>query len=320
MANSESPRPKRDMTAVYAAGLILAGIVASVLLVAASWRRLRSEQLALVSQQPEPSEQLIWTAVPTAAPGGLPAPQVRVDAGAPTPADPPPSPTSPPSAIATPTATPEPSATPTETVPPSPHVQVGENGANVRVGPGLNYDRRGYMEAGAEAPVTGRYGTWWEIEYLGAAGWVYGEIVSAFSTDDVPVVQPPPAPTATPAPPTATPEPPPPPPDFRGLVVNSYYVEGAPGPYGVNQMIWFNMDITNAGGGTVAYRYLGTWVEQTEQYQTSWANSKFKPGQHFTWRDHIDIPAAGSYSLWMRICFTDGVCQNMAGPVGVTVH
>ena len=112
---------------------------------------------------------------------------------------------------------------------------------NVRSGPGTEYTLLGTLGGGSEAPVIGRSGGWWQITYNGAPAWVFGEIVTAANTDGVPEVQAPPRPTAAPTaipaptavPPTATPSSgAAPASETRGIVVNSYRVEGAPGPYG----------------------------------------------------------------------------------------
>jgi len=103
-------------------------------------------------------------------------------------------------------------------------------------------------------------------------------------------------------------------------VPSAYWVEGAPGPFEVDEEIWFNIDITNSSGGTVAYQALGTWVEETGQFQKSWSYSAFSPGQHFMWRDHIHIPAPGTYHLWLAIQFDDGAGVKLRGPITVTVQ
>jgi uncharacterized protein YraI len=234
-----------------------------------------------------------------------------------------------------PTDTPAPTLTPTPSpIPPTPttvvpNIVAGADGANVRAGPGTNFTRLGYLDPGTQVPVIGRYSNWWQIQYEGEPAWVYSEIVTPFNVDDVSQVQPPPSPT--PVPPTATPTPaatatpaptatPGPSANFRGLVPNGYEVEGAPGPYGAGGDIWFNMDITNSVAWEVEYNMLGTWVQETGQFQQSWTDQAFKPNQHFTWRDRIRISNAGTYNLWMRICFTDGVCVNLMGPVAVEVQ
>lgn len=242
------------------------------------------------------------------------------------PPSPTPLPTLSPTDTPLPTPTPQPTVAPPTATPATPNIVAGADGANVRSGPGTNYQRLGYLDPGTQARVTGRYNDWWQIDYAGAPGWVYGEIVTASNTDGVSQVEPPTAPTAvpptatltpTPATPTATPGPSA---DFRGLVPNGYSVEGAPGPFDADEEIWFNMDITNSTGGKVYYNALGTWVQETDQFQKSWKEQKFQPNQHFTWRDHIEIPNPGTYNLWMRVCFTDNVCTNLMGPVTVKVR
>lgn len=229
----------------------------------------------------------------------------------------------------TPTWTPLPTETatpiPATATPAIPLVRAGENGVNVRSGPGTNYPILGYLQPGAEARVIGYYGDWWQIQYDGGVGWVFGDIVSPFHTENVPQVQPPPSPT--PLPPTATPVPTPTPTsapavDTRGIVANAFVVENAPGPFSKALDIWFRIDITNASGGTVAYTALGVWVQETGQFQMSWTYSSLTPGQHFTWRDHINqftLPS-GTYHLWMRMCFPDGYCADLKGPVAVTIQ
>ena len=187
---------------------------------------------------------------------------------------------------------------------------------------------------------------WWQIDYNGVTGWVYGEIVTASNTEDVPEVVPPtltPMPaTATPPPPTATTEsvdptietasptttatvtpdvqtatPGPAPGD---VVANAFSVEGAPGPFDVDADIWFNGDVTCAAGQDVNYTHLGAWVEQTAQFQVSWSNETLTSGQRFTWRDRIAIASPGTYNLWLRVCFGETNCTNLSGPVVVEVQ
>jgi uncharacterized protein YraI len=268
------------------------------------------------------------------------------------------SPTASATAEALPTAavpTSAPTVAPTDTPPPSPttaptpvqptavpvvaEIVTGADGANVRSGPSVDFARIGYIDPGGEAQVTGRYADWWQIAYEDGAGWVFGGIVTASNTDGVPEVQPPPsptpppatatftpAPTATEGPPTATPGPR----TVRGLVPNSFKVEGAPGPYSPsstsqscgsdNGAIWYNMDITSNSQSEVNYTILGAWVQESQYHKPSWTNQRFKPGQQLIWRDCLRIPSAGSYNLWLVICFNDGVCEKMLGPVSVEVR
>ena len=181
----------------------------------------------------------------------------------------------------------------------------------------------GYLEPGTEARVTGRRDGRWQIDCKGSPGWVFGEIVTAQNTDGVPDPMLPATPT--PSPPAATPTPIAPtptagPPTFNGLVADKYWVEGAPGPFNPGSDIWFNLDISCVAVGDVAYEALGTWVEETGQFQMSPLQQVFVPGQRLLWRDRITISAAGTYHLWLHICFSDTDCANKRGPVVVNVR
>lgn len=50
---------------------------------------------------------------------------------------------------------------------------------NVRRGPGTNFDRVGSLPAGAAIEVIGEQGGWYEIEFAGETGWVFGEYTTA---------------------------------------------------------------------------------------------------------------------------------------------
>jgi len=227
-----------------------------------------------------------------------------------------------------PTDTPVPTAVPPTAPPVAPSLVAGADGVNVRSGPGTNYTRLGYLEPGAKAEVTGRYGDWWQIRHNGGLGWVFGELVTASNADSVAQVEPPPSPTSAPAtavPPTATAAPQPTATtttDIRGLHPDGFQVEGAPGPYAVGQAIWFNMWITNKTNTTVEYASLGVWVQETGAFQKSWVYSEFSPYQVFFHRDqmHDKISAPGTYHLWMAIEFRDGVSEKLMGPVEVIVQ
>jgi uncharacterized protein YraI len=244
-----------------------------------------------------------------------------------------------------PSPTPAPTFTPLATVAPTPvpatatptaspaTLTAGPDGVNLRGGPGTDYTRLGYLEPQTQAPITGRYEDWWQIQYEGSPAWVYGELVTPENADGVPQVEPPAAPTSPPVPtsPPATAAPPTEPPaeeppaqgssgDMRGIVVNEYIVEGAPGPYPAGGEIWFSFNITNNSGNLIDYNALGTWVEETGQYQKSWSYSSMTPGQNITWRDKLTIPAPGTYHLWLAIQFSDGSSTLLRGPVQVTVQ
>ena len=77
----------------------------------------------------------------------------------------------------------------------SAYVVAGDDGVNVRTGPGTNYTRLGYLDPGARAEVTGRASGWWQIQYGGGPGWVFGGLVTAHDADQA---EPPPAAGGTP--------------------------------------------------------------------------------------------------------------------------
>jgi lipoprotein-anchoring transpeptidase ErfK/SrfK len=111
-------------------------------------------------------------------------------------------------ALVTPAPTGEiPTVTPLPPTPtPNPAIVVmASDGVNVRSGPSTAFKRIGYLAAGERASVTGRYADWWQIDYAGKPAWIYGPIVAASDTEDVPEVVPPP----TPVPPAPTIIPPP---------------------------------------------------------------------------------------------------------------
>ena len=137
---------------------------------------------------------------------------------------------------------------------------------------------------------------------------------------DTPLPTDTPPPTATFAPlptlpPTDTPTPLPTPNTF-GLSAN-FLVEGGP-IYGVNQDIWFQFDVKNPNGVEMAYGALGLYprkdgVDRLDLFQYSWMNATmFANG--FTWRDHINIPEPGQYTVRIAICFDTpaSACQSPA--------
>ena len=97
---------------------------------------------------------------------------------------------------ATPEPTPMPS-TPTS-VPARPRLVTGESAVNVRRGPGLAYEKIALLPPKTEAIVTGWSSAWWQINLNGEAGFVFGDIVTAFDVAGLPEVPAPPLPDPTP--------------------------------------------------------------------------------------------------------------------------
>ena len=122
--------------------------------------------------------------------------QSTLDASSPTPTRAPPTETPGPP---TETFTPEPTGTPS-----TPLVTANYN-ANLRSGPGEEYEVLDFFLAGEQANVVGRYddtpiGTWWSIRRIGEGrdGWIWSGAVTLSGSDfGVPVLEPPPLPTPT---------------------------------------------------------------------------------------------------------------------------
>jgi hypothetical protein len=123
---------------------------------------------------------------------------------------------------------------------------------------------------------------------------------------------PPPAATQAPAatntnPPPANTQPPQPtatsaPQGSHGIVANSFSVENAQAAPG--QDVWFNFEVRNTSQDVVNYGALAAHTDVGVTAQ-SWTNEKLNPGQVLTWRDHINFPAAGTYQLYLGICYGD---------------
>ena len=125
-----------------------------------------------------------------------------------------------------PTATPVPPAA--SATPDQPMVTIGNVLMNVRGGPGTNYHVIGSASPSEKFVITGKnpgIGDWWQIDFRGQTGWVYGQLVTASNANAVQValvIPAPPPPTATPIPPTPVPAPTQPPaPRFPYSLVNN---------------------------------------------------------------------------------------------------
>ena len=111
-----------------------------------------------------------------------------------------------------PAPTPPPAEEPTATpVPQTAEAVININLMNVRSGPGTNHNVLGGANQGERYPITGKnqIGDWWEIDFNGQKGWVFGELVTLQNVDAVALAAviptPPPVPTSVPVPPTAVP-------------------------------------------------------------------------------------------------------------------
>jgi uncharacterized protein YgiM (DUF1202 family) len=246
-----------------------------------------------------------------------------------------------------PTDTLLPTSIPAPTPVPEPMIVAQAGGVNLRSGPGINFAAIGRLEEGQSARVTGRYGDWWQVDYVGAPAWVANWVVTASNTEGVAEVVPPPSPipsTAVPPtaiPPTAAPTaiPATAAPDTRGLTVKSFIVGNkvkdkeevkSNTSFGNAGDIWFCFDVVNSTGGGITLSQVGGWAQENDHFQVSWGT-----GGSFTvpaggtvggrkWCDHFYNDRApkfkaGTYHIWLRICFQDGYCVNAAGPVEVKI-
>lgn len=88
----------------------------------------------------------------------------------------------------------------------SPSVTVNGD-MNVRDGPGTDFAIIGTATFGDEFPITGQneIGDWWQIDYSGQTGWIYGPFVTPANAESVPVVSGAMAPASSTAPALAEP-------------------------------------------------------------------------------------------------------------------
>jgi len=136
--------------------------------------------------------------------------------------------------------------TPEPTLTPQVAQLVLNDTVNIRSGPGTNYGLLGSGQQGTMFRITGKSpdGAWWEIDYNGRAGWVFGQLVAVTGGEGVAVAQnipaaptaaPPPPPTNTPVPapqpeqPEPQPQPPAPSDNFPFLLGSTERCDPNPG-------------------------------------------------------------------------------------------
>jgi hypothetical protein len=250
-------------------------------------------------------------------------------------------------ALPTTTAAPPPSATLEPTLPPTePPTEAGPTAeptepprlnitqpANVRSGPGLTFQILGGLNVGETPAVMGRDSSaqWYAVQFEASTtgiGWV-SNLVSTFDGDTAtsapantaapgntaaPTNTAPPAATNTPAASAA-----------RGIVGNHFSVEKT--SVAVNEDIWFNFQVTNSSQADVQYGALAAHTDVGFTAQ-SWTAETLKAGQSLTWRDHININTAGTYQIYLGICFADkNACltggaawERLSPSISVTVN
>ena len=98
------------------------------------------------------------------------------------------------------TPVPELTFTPTFTATPGAPTVTATQDANCRLGPGTAYGVTSSLLTGQTAPITGRNtdSSWWVIQITGSGDcWIWGQVVTVTGdTNQVPVITPPPLPTA----------------------------------------------------------------------------------------------------------------------------
>ena len=209
--------------------------------------------------------------------------------------------------------------------------------ANVRSGPGTVYPAIGGLQAGTSIPVDGRdaNGQWFAVKLGGVEGWV-SAIVASYGGDvgALPILAAPPTPIPTAVPPTATPVPtavpvptnPPAPVGYssHGIVGNSFTIENTTAA--VNAQVWFDFNVTNTSNNPVQYSVLAAHTDAGYS-AWSWTNQQLKPGQTLNWRDNIKFGTAGTYQVYLGICYAGSVnaCKSagwdhLSPSVTVTVN
>lgn len=241
-----------------------------------------------------------------------------------------------PSPLALPTTTPAPTvipptatlAPPTDTAAPTAVASARLTinvGANVRSGPGTLYPILGGANAGEQFDVVGKDASaqWFVINYSTGQGWI-AAFVTTFSGDlnSLPIIAaPPPPPTAVP---TDTPRPAPtnPPAPVATSTPAGYFSHGIQGvsfsventTAGVGQDVWFNFKVVNTSEFDVQYSVLAAHTDNSANAK-SWTNETLKAKAVLEWRDHINFPAKGTFSVYLGICYggKDACLANQVG-------
>jgi hypothetical protein len=242
----------------------------------------------------------------------------------------PPTATLAPTEASTPTAPPAVSDTPAASATTARVVTISKP-ANVRTGPGLTYSVIGGLNVGQTAPVVGRDSSaqWFAISYDGApqgTGWVSTQVATYDgSVNDLPVVQ-----ASAPPPPTAAPgvggggggatstAPPAPAasntPSVSGsggiqtLLFQMHQTTGHPG-----DKIFFDFTVVNTTGTDITYGILAAHTD-VGVTADSW-HDPLKAGKTLNWTDHIDFPNAGTYQVYLGICYAShDACKTGGAP------
>jgi hypothetical protein len=210
--------------------------------------------------------------------------------------------------------------------------------ANVRTGPELTYPPVGGLNTGDTAPAIGRDSSaqWFAISFAAGpkgTGWV-SVLVATFdgNINDLPVIEAAaPPPQATAVPPTSTNAPPPPPaatntPNVQGaggiqtILFQMHKTTGTPG-----ESMWFDFKVVNNTGSDIVYGLLAAHTD-VGVTAASW-DAPLKPGKELDWTDHINFPTAGTYQVYLGICYdshdtckTGGTWVRLSNSTAVTIQ
>jgi len=247
-----------------------------------------------------------WTATPSPLPSAtptatLPATQTNT---------PRPGPTSAPTSAA--------SRTPTRTATSSVNVVNIKTQSNIRTGPSTAYPVITRLTAAQTAPVIGRDGAghWFAITFAGApegVAWV-STLAASYAGDlnALPVIQPagpPPTPVATQTPsvpPTATGVP-----NIGGIQTLLFKMRKTSGT--LNESLFFDFQVLNITASSINYGILAAHTDQGVTAD-SW-HEPLLPGKVLTWDDHINFPAAGTYQVYLGICYAShDACKTGGAP------
>ena len=317
MTNAPSPKPVNFVAVV---GVFLLALIGVSFLILAVFLLVRGPG---------------GTAAPVASPTRFATQVVFV----PTTTQSPPTATLAPTVADTPTAPPVVTAAPAASATAAPAVKIAKP-ANVRTGPGLTYSVVGGLNVGDTASVVGRDSTaqWFAIAFAGApkgVGWVSALVASIDGNiNDLPVIQaaaPPPAATAVPATNTAPPASTNPPaatatPNAQGaggiqtILFQMHKNTGAP-----NESMWFDFKVVNNTGSTISYGLLAAHTDAGVT-AASWS-APLDPGKVLIWTDHINFPSAGTYQVYLGICYDSlntckqgGTWVRLSNSVAVTIQ
>ncbi len=224
------------------------------------------------------------------------------------------------------------------------------SGANVRSGPGTEYEVIGGIKEGDSVPVFGisAGGGWYAIDFgsaLEGRAWVSAQVATFPGSDsDLPLIAAPPQPAATA---TTKPANNPAPGPLAGThgVSGQLRMCGGKLNFAVNERVCFIEWIKNTTAAPVSYGVLGVQAVSLSgggtKFQTSWDANAVPDGFLWIdpgcigptdrcngeWEDGLRLPSAGNWRLTLTVCFSDfttclnaGDWEALSIPITVAVN